>query len=1134
MRVNQFITAAIVLAVLAVPAHAYVGYYNHPDIKQGRVVFSAQDNIWIVAESGGMASRISTQASPGQQAKLSPDGKQVAFSARVNGNQDVYVMPATGGMPKRLTFHPASDLIIGWSADGSKIYFVSGRHHPHRRYHVYEVQTSGGLPRQVAIGTASRAAFADDDDFVTFTVWPRERRTWKRYKGGTQQDLWAGRISKQDFTRLTGFQGTDAFPMIHGRRIYFVSDRSGRRNLFSMTRDGKDLKQHTRYTDYDIQNPSMGEGKIVFQLGADIFLYNIQADTSAKVAIELPIDNTVALPVYPSPMPWITDYQLSPDGKTVLFGIRGNIYLVPVKEGRTKSIAMDSSVRFKYPSWSEDGQSIAFFSDATGQEQLYTAAPNDNAERKALTKDLTGWYYQPLWSPDNSKIIFSDERLRLYVVDVNSGKKQLIDTSEKSEITDYTWSPDSRYVAYSKVEANEFSTVYIYSLTEGKSHAVTSGVTNDYNPAWDPEGKYIYFLSDRQFSPMIGNVDFETIMTQMTRPYLVLLTKEQKNPLLPKEPEEQEDFEMKGFPGMKGGMKGMKDMMAGKKPGKKEPVQVTVDFADLAQRTFQIPVPAGNYFHLSAVENKIFYLSRPDYRMNPDRALFDRTPVGFTLHTYDLSEKEHKEFLKGIHGYHISANNQKLLYKKGPIFKVVSVQHGFGGMFGSDMGDMAQGAFMGDFMKKMQDGMVDLSNINLRVVPAKEFRQIFEEAARLQKSLYWADDMAGIDWDGVADSYRKLLPRIATRSELNQLIGEMIAELSTSHTYIWGGDIDYGRPVGVGLLGADFDTADGYYRISKMYAGDVFYRDSYSPLLVHGDAITVGMYLLKINGISLTADSNIHGLLENLAGKEVLLTLSPDTTLANAKEYKVKTLRSEYMLRYIDWVYANRAYGKKQSGNRIGSVHIPNMSAFGLAEFNKYYYSQLNKDGLIIDDRFNGGGFVSQLIIERLHRVLLFYDKMRYGLPYTYPGRVFPGHLACLINAGAGSDGDIFPMAFKKLKLGKLIGTTTWGGVIGIRADKPFVDGGIMTVPEYAYYDADTQEGWSVENVGVAPDIEVVMLPQDRVAGNDPQMDKAIEVLEQAIKENPRPKLDKMAPFPDKSIDAWTQYWQNREQSQTP
>lgn len=1054
---------------------ANVGYYYYPDIQGDKVVFSSQGSIWMVSGDGGVATMLTSAQSSRPVAKISPDGKYIAYSMSIDSNVSIFLRAINGGFPERLTFHPGRDSIIGWTNDSRHIIFSSSRYHPHGRSNLFKVSVEGGLPEMIEIGKADLISIAQNNDFIAFNRNAAPHATWKRYKGGRMAEIWAGSLSKMDFEQITDFEGANIFPMIYGDRIYFLSDRRGRNNIFSMGFDGRDIVQHTRYEDFDIAYPSLGDGSIVFQKAGDIYRFDIAKNTAVKLDIKLPTDNMTHIPYYEDGASWINRYSLSSEAQRVLLEARGNIYIVAVEEGRTQTIAASPDIRFKNPSFNSDGSKIAFFSDETGKEQLYIADASDNANRIKQTDIPDGWYNYPLWSPDDSKIAFSDEKLALYYFDLKTKKTNLIDRSTRNEIWGYSWSPCSRFIAYSKVGGNGFSNIYIYDISNKEIHKITSNVTIDRDPVWDPDGRYLYFLSLRQFSPLRGQMDHDFILNKMVKPHIVLLNKDIKNPFLPREWHE----------------------LASRDKGQEEDKKnedTRIDFENINSRIFPFPVRPGNFYALSAVSDKVYFMDREHSPMMPDWEHIDRDIYRGVLYSFCMDKREMNKVHSAIDSYSLSEQSDKIVIKR-------------------------------NNQLRMDDKAIDLSRINLSVVPMLEWRQIYREAVRLQRLLFWIPNMGNVDWNKYAEQYGQLLPRIRTRSELDMLIGELIGELASSHAYIYSRSEEFPQDrVQIGLLGADFEIHNDMYRIRKIYEGDVFYRNVWSPLSIH--PIVPGDYLVAVNGVPITSERCIYSFFQNLADQEVMITISKDGERHNTQDYRVKPIRSEYYLRYLDWVYGNREYVNRKSNGKIGYIHIPDMSSFGLVQFFKQFYNQLDKDGIIIDDRYNGGGFVSQVILEKLRRELSYLSVMRNTEPVTSPRRVFLGHLVCLINEDAGSDGDLFPEAFRRYGLGKLIGTRTWGGVVGIRSDKPFVDRGMMTIPEYSNYHID--DGWILENIGVYPDIEVVNRPQDYNKGVDPQLDKAIEVLLKEIKDNPvqRPVIH---PYPDNSIEAWIKFWKDRE-----
>lgn len=1064
---KQIVIFLLAFFILPFVLYGNEGYYYYPDIKGDRIIFSSQGTIWMVDADGGTAKSITSSKSGNAYGILSPDGQYIAYRMSVNNNADVYLMSINGGMPRRLTYHPYSDRPVGFTKDSRYVIFVSSRSHPNYNPLVYKVSVDGGLPKEIKIGRVVHISFAEDEDFVAFNKYLSPAGSgWKRYKGGRIANIWAGTLSDMDFKQITDSAGNNTYPMIYKDRIYFVSDRNGRNNIFSMDFEGDDIKQHTFYERFDLNRPSLGDDRIVFQKAGDIYVYDISTDQAEKIDIRLPVDNMNHMPVYEDAAQWVGNYSISPEAQRALIEARGNIYIVPVKEGRAITVASSSDIRFKNPAFSNDGSKIAYFSDETGTQQLYISKAEDNAERIRLTDNLGGWYHMPVWSPDDSMIAFSDEKLALYIYDLKNKKTLLVDRSDLYQIREYSWSPCGAYLSYAKFMMHENSSIFVYDLKYREAIRITSPVSNDISPAWDPAGKYLYFLSYTHFSYIACEHDSNYAFTKGIRPHIVLLNKKTRNPLLPAEWDEENDSINDKLP---------------------------IDFDRIESRIFPFPVRAGNYSNLSAVEDKIYFMDREDYKWMIDAEYYDREYFRNTLYSYNLKDKKFEEVLSAIDSYRLSQEKDQILYKR-------------------------------DNQYRINQDTIDLGSINLSVIPIREWNQIYNEAVRLQKLYFWAPNLGNVDWDHYADKYRELLPRIGNRSELDMLIAELVGELATGHAYIFSRPEFPQRTVNVGLLGADFQIENDKYKISKIYHGDQNFWNIISPLSYH--PINEGDYILAVNGTPIKADKNIYSYFENLADRKILLTVSKDGSMENASDYTVKPVSSEYMLRYTEWVHKNRKYVQEKSQGKIGYIHIPDMVGFGLSEFYKQYYSQLHNDALIIDIRYNGGGRVSENILEVLRRELSFLRISRHASPSTSPFNVFLGHMACLINEEAGSDGDLFAEAFRMYGLGRLIGTRTWGGVVGLRSSIPFVDNGIMTVPQVRFY--HPERGWIIENEGVVPDIEVINNPADYYANRDPQLDKAIEVLLDEIRDNPvqRPSVP---PYPDNTMEAWIDFWKDKQ-----
>lgn len=1075
--------ACLLLLLIAVPGFCQ-SYLSFPDVWRDLIVFTCEGDLWTVPITGGVASRLTNAQGLEYMAKFSPDGNYIAFTGEYDkGGYDVYLIPSSGGEVKRLTYHPYSDVVICWSPDGKDVIFRSLRSSANSDYRLFAVSADGGFAREINLGEVARISYSPDGKSVAFTRYSIEFHTWKRYKGGLAPDIWVGNLETLDFKKITDYEGTDAFPMWYGDRIYFISDRNYTMNIFSMKPDGSDVRQHTFHDDYDVRWPSLGHGKIVYHHAGDIWLFDIATGKYNKVEITVPSDRKEERQRFVEPIKFLTDYSLSPKGARVAFCARGEIALLPAKEGRLIYLTNTSGIREKYPRWSPDGKSLLYVSDTTGEDEIYVM---DILSGKSVqvTKDTPGWKYEPVWSPDGEKIAYSDYSQTLYIVETKTGKRIRADSSEYWEIRQYSWSPDSRYLAYIKPEDHRFRSVFVFDTKDSRVYRITEGFTDDREPCWDPDGKYLYFLSDRTYNPVFSQVGFGAIVEKMTKPYLVLLEKAAKSPFLPKQPEEMEAEEQPKDKQDEGEKKGKEKEGDHKKP-------IKIDFEGIADRIVEFPVEADRYWGLTAISGKVFYLSQVPKPSDEESGSKD---LLFDLHMFDIKEKKDEVIISGIRSYDISPDGKKMIYRKGDQFYVVDA----GEKGGAD-----------------PSKAVDISRWKINLNPREEWKQIFDEAWRLERDFYWAPDMAKVDWQGIKQKYEKLLPRIATRYELHDLIGEMIGELATSHTYIWGGDM--GRPeiIPVGMLGADIvaDEKAGRYRIAKIFEWEPSAPSSVSPLSLSYAGIKEGDYILAVNGKEIETSKDFYSYFVNLANEQVELTVNDRPTLDGARKVIVETIQDEGYLRYLDWVRSNRRFVDEASGGKIGYIHIPNMGTWGLAEFNRTFYPQLEKPALIIDVRYNGGGFVSELILEKIAVEVLAYGKTRRGKPYRYPEDALKAHRVVICNAHAGSDGDIFTRAFKLANLGTVIGTRTWGGVIGIRMDKPLVDGGMVTIPEFAWWEA--AEGWNLENWGAVPDVIVDNLPLDQIRGRDVQLEKAVAILNGLLEKEPL-EQPKVPPYPDK------------------
>lgn len=1105
-RTTLTLTAMALLALAAPTFATEQGYYRFPAIHGDRIVFAAEEDLWQVGIDGGRAVRLTTHAGAEAFPKFSPDGRWLAFSAEYGGNVDVYVMPGAGGVPQRLTYHPDADEVLGWLPDSSAVAFRSRRASASRDYLLYTVPVEGGLPTEVPIGPTALVAYAPDGHQIALCQHSREFRTWKRYLGGRAQDIWVGDLETGEFAQLTDWEGTDRFPMWYEGRIYYLSDRGGRLNIYSAMPDGSDLQQHTDHEEYDARWPDLQDGRIVYMYGGELWLLDLATGETGAVSIELPSDRVQWLPRFENAARTFESYDLDFNGERVVVSSRGEIWVRPVEPGRTISLCQTSGVRERLPAFGPDGERIAAITDETGEQELVLFDAAGKAPRRILTDRDKGWLFGPVWSPDGKHLAYSDLTMNLFLVDAETGETTHVDGNDIWEIYQYVFSPDGKWLAYTMNVQEEVLSLFLYDIENRQRHVITTDFTNDHSPVWDPQGRFLYFLSERTLNPLLGQRDFEFIVDNATRPYVLILREDGVSPFLPKElqPKEgddkQDEEEEKPEELMTPEEKAEKEAeeAAAPKPARELP-KMRIDVEGLGDRVVEVPVAPGDYSQLRATEDKLFYMASPNRGLREGVAYGDKWRRHTQLIAFDIEEKTAEVFIHKLSSYTLSGDGKRIAYR--------------------DDGDIIVGktSYSPERARAEDLDRIKLAELPLRVVPAEEWRQIFHEAWRLQRDFYWAENMAGTDWTAERERYARLLPRIASRAELNDLIGQMIGELGTSHTYIWGGDARGAAGVSVGLLGADLapDAAVGALRFTRILRPEKWDHDAEAPLTMSHADVQAGEYLFAINGHPVDEHTNIHDRLAGLAGDQVQLTVGTLPDQSDARDIQIEALGNDNTLRYYDWCRRNREYVLEQTDGQAGYFHIPDMGGRGLVQFIKGFYPQIERDGLIIDIRNNGGGFVSQLIIQRLAREAWAYGKPRRGPVYTYPARVHRGPKAVIMDENAGSDGDIFPESFRIKGLGPLIGMRTWGGVIGIRADKRFIDGGLSTQPEFSWWEPRRKYG--LENRGVDPDIEVPYTPADYLAGRDPQLDRTIEEILKLIAEQPPAEVS-LEEIPDKSL----------------
>jgi tricorn protease len=1103
--ITQHVTARIVVGALlagfaagfatsaaAEPARLL----RFPTLSDSHIAFAYANDIWIVPRAGGVAERVTSHEGQEWFPRFSPDGKWIAFTGDYDGNRDVYVVAASGGEPKRLTWSPdiggdlpermgPDNVTLGWTPDGKIVYRSRREQWNAFNGRPWVVSPSGDAPAEpMPIPYSGCLSVSPDGKKVAYNDTWREFRTWKRYKGGMAQDVFIYDLAARTQTRITDSDAVDDFPMwAPNNTIYFVSERDKRANIFAYDLGSQATRKLTTFDEYDVKFPSLGPGAIVFEMGGWIHTYDLASGNVTRIDIEVPSDKTLARPRYVDVSDDVDEFTVAPDGKRAAFVARGEIFTVPAEHGDPRNITQSSGARERRLQWSPDGRMIAYISDESGEQELYVRAQDGNAKAVRLTTDGHCVRFQPIWSPDSKKLAFSDSELHLYWVDVASKKVTLVDQGHYWEINDYSWSPDSRWLAYAKAGENMFQSIYICDTNGGKVTQVTPGFTQDHEPVFDPDGKYLYFLSDRDWSPTFMGYESNFYYGRRTRPYALTLRADIESPFAPRSDEtEIEGEDEKGAKDKKDEDKGddKDDEKENGKDGKasksKKPAAVKIDLDGLGERIAPFDVSPGNYRRLGAVSGKVLWISAPEGGGDDDgEPEGGGGGGGASLRIYDMKDREEKEVAKPVGNYEIAARGEKMIVATRGDYAIIDIAP-----------------------KQELEEKVDTSELEMMLDPRAEWAQILADAWRLERDYFYAKNMHGVDWPAVRAKYEALLPHVAHRTDLTYLIGEMVGELGVGHSYTGGGDAPKAKRVQIGLLGAELTPGENdRYRITRIFEGQNWMRSRRSPLTEPGLNVKTGDYILAINGNELRAPTDPGSLLLNSAGKQTTLRVNSRPSDSGARDIVVVPVAHDAGLRYYNWVEKNRRYVEERSGGRVGYIHIPNMGAEGLNEFARTYYPQVRKEALILDDRWNGGGFVSEMIHERLNRKLSSLSAARNKADFTYPDATHYGPKVCLLNQWSASDGDYFPYHFRRFGTGKIIGRRSWGGVVGIRGGGDLVDGGFVTMPEFAAYSPDGE--WIIENRGVDPDIEVVNEPGDWLAGKDAQLDAAIDLMMKEI-----------------------------------
>ncbi|UNY99551.1 PDZ domain-containing protein [Zhouia spongiae] len=1030
---------------------------HSPAISDEHIAFVYAEDLWISDKDGSNPRRLTVDEGVESSPVFSPDGSMIAFSAEYDGNTDVFVIPSSGGVPKRLTWHPSWDIVRGFTPEGEVLFNSRRTNHTNRHAKLYTIAVTGGQPKELSIPTAYRAAISSNGNYIAYNPNYEAFRQWKHYRGGTQARIWVYNKSNERVEEIpkpsTG--ANDAHPQWVGKKVFFRSDRNGEFNLFSYDINTKEVVQHTNYTGLPVIGLGSNGKEVIYEQAGYLHLYDPELGTSKKITVGIATDLLEMRPRFVSGANYVRSAAISPSGVRAVFDFRGDIVTVPANKGDVSYITNTPGIHEKDPSWSPDGKTIAYFSDAGGEYAIHLKDIQSD-KVTIITLDGTGFYANLNWSPDSKKMTFVDNGRNLYVLDVSSKKIGKVATDilyVPGAFRDLfgSWAFDSNYFTYTVITETNFEQAFVYSLKENRSYAVSDGLSNVSEPVFDPEGKYIYMLASTDAGPVVNWFDQSNQDMEMTNSiYLVTLQKETISPLAKENDEEEIDKKKEG---------------ADKKK-KKKPV-LEIDFNGIQHRIIDLPVRPGVYSNLISPDNgSLYYLSyQPHSNFSSPQSL---------MH-FDLKERKAKEVLKA-NQYSISADGKKMLVRNGSSWNVVETG------------------------KKPDNGSVKIDEIKVKIDPVQEWKNIFNEAWRVNRDYFYDPGMHGADWEAMKVKYTGFIPDVVCRSDLYRVMQWMFSELAVGHHRFQGTGDRLNNPerVNVGLLGADYEIANNRYKLKKIYGGLNWTPDLKAPLTEPGVNIQEGEYILSVDGNNLTANDNLYRFFENKAGKIVNLKVGTNANGSNTRNVKVVPIANEDALRNRAWVEGNIEKVNKATGGQVAYVYVPNTAGAGHEYFKRYFFPQVNKKAIIVDERYNGGGQLADYYIDLLRKPYQSHWNFRYGNDLKAPNASIQGPKVMLIDETAGSGGDYLPWMFRKYKLGKLIGKRTWGGLVGILGYPEFIDGGRVTAPNVAFY---SEKGFRVENEGVAPDIEVEQWPKEVMGGHDPQLEKAIEVIMKELEE---------------------------------
>lgn len=1066
---------------------------QEPALNKTEIVFVYGGYLWSVPRDGGEARQLTTgghESSP----VFSPDGKWIAFSGQYDGNQDVYVMPADGGEPRRLTWHPGQDAPVGFTNDGKKILFVSGRDAFADITRLYTIPVEGGVPEVLPMWRALEGSYSPDGTRMAYVPNFQWQQAWKRYRGGQTTPVYIVKLSDLSLEKLPRENSNDSNPVWVGDTVYFLSDRDGPVTIFAYDTRTKSVKQVLRNTGLDLKSMSAGPGALVYEQFGGIYLLDMGTGKAKQVDIRIAGDLPATRPHYEKVGDKIQAAAISPTGKRAVFEARGEILTVPAEKGDVRDLTRTAAFAERDPSWSPDGKWIAYFSDESGEYALHLEDQSGIAPVKKINLgNPPSFFYGPTWSPDSKKIAYTDKRLNVWYVDIDKGTPVKVDANPFDDPTfsfSLNWSTDSKWLAYDKLLENHLSAVFVYSPETGKSNQVTDGMSDARFPVFDRGGKLLYFTASTDVGLSVGWLDLSSYERPVRRSvYAAVLKKGEPSPVEPESDEEKIAGEKKNDDS-KDANKDQKtnapdkDKAAQKKEDegkegekKEEPPKVAIDFTDLGQRIVALPIKPANYVSLDAGKEGVLYLSE----IADVPSIEGPNPV--TVSKFTLKERKTEPFVDGVSAFAVSFNGEKALYRKGP-------GHGASWFIVPTLAAPKPG-----------EGELKLDGMEARVDPRAEWNQMYHEVWRIQRDFFYDPHFHGLDLAATERKYAPYLKGVGGRADLNHLFQEMLGEITVGHMFVGGGDIPRAPSVSGGLLGADYSVENGRYRFERIYNGENWNPDLRAPLTQPGVDVKVGEYLLEVNGQELRPPDSVYRFFEDTAGKQVKIKVGPNPDGKDAREVTVVPVASEFTLRNRAWEEDNRRKVEKMSGGKLAYVHVPDTATGGWINFNRYYFSQVGKEGAVIDERYNHGGQVADYIIDMLERPLRNCAISREGEKFCSPLAQIYGPKTMVINEMSGSGGDALPWMFKQDKIGPLVGTRTWGGLVGIYGYPSLLDGGFVTSPRVAIYGLHGQ--WEVENHGIAPDIEVENDPASVAGGHDPQLERAVQVTMEELKKHP-------------------------------